>query len=270
MGSVRIGEAALAAVRFWRTSTLRAIGPLALGYVGALMVAWERLDITDYVRRYGREAVSTAWLNWHEVLWVGGGTLEFGGALMALGALYRIALDRVRQGHAGMKTGPAGLDWTGDEWRLAAVAAGVLLVAFYIPFGAFARLFQVAIDSQRDTPGLIGGLQAAMVGTIAALGAVFSLAGPATVATGRLALGLGLTRRRFWPVLAVFCLAVGVPAVGVLALDRVFHTAAEFGLAGAAIEEALWLFVCLPLAVGATAAVYRQLTEPAGDTPPPA
>ena len=267
MAKVRIGEAVLSSVRFWRTSTLQAAGALALGYVGALAVAWERLDLTDYVRRYGREAVSSAYLDWHEAVWVGGGALEFVGALMALGILYRIALDGLRRACVNAKPGPLGLNWGGDEWRLLIVLAFALLVAFYIPFAALPPIFQLVIDRHLDNPGVVRGIQTAALVTVAALGALFSLAGAATVATGRLALGLGLTSRRFLPVFAVFCLMIGAPAEGVLILDHFFHTAMEFALAAAAIEEALWLFVCLPLAVGATAAVYRRLVEPAGDAP---
>lgn len=257
-GRFSVREAVAEGFDFWRRDGRKAIGPLAVSAAGLVAIS------------VGGDAATLA-----------GGLGLYGlGALMAQGALYRLALDGAEP---ASRNGPLGFQWRGLETRLLAI---ILLTLFLLMVVAFVAAFILATL----LVGFVGGEAAAsaptpeallaslsgtgrfifnaaavvMVLILVAIGTRLALAAPATAAEGRVRFlsSAGLTRGLVLRILAAM-VVINLPVFILQSLAAVFggltHNPAN-GAVAQMIVSVIAVFFYVPISVGMLAHIYRRLT----------
>jgi hypothetical protein len=259
LSEIAVLPALKAAFALWRASPRIAGGPLALGFVGAVLAAASAFTGSVWGAPVGRLVLMA-------------------GLLMATGALFRTALADDHPTDPAFRPGPGGFQWRAVEWRL--LGAGLLISCVLAVTAAGSALLALLLNAALMAAGVseVAAVQtAALVGLVGVMFASLSFVGvrtsvvlPATVDAGRIVAPWGMTKGRFWPVLAAW-LALAVPVLAVATLVGVGLFIAVGGRtadpvrveAAAELLRGLVWTLASPLSVGLSAHIYRRLRPPA-------
>lgn len=270
-GSISITEGAGAAFGFWRRSCFRVAAPLVL--TGLLSAGAMFALLARDFSRAGPFLLA-----------------ELAAALMAQGALFRIARAQRQPGDPSLSPGFGGFQWGWLEWRLLAVVLlrglvfGLLgalflivLAALYTGLAAAEARSGFAVAAQahwRPSLDPMGWTVVSLAGLAGTAGLCWVwlrlyLALPATVALGRVQVlsTWGLTQGRAWRILGAVVLVL-LPGIGVAVTARVGREALALGGWGSGrlpmgiysliigLDHA---FLMLPLSVGLMTHLYDRL-----------